>query len=71
MLSPDLFNEFMLLAKDENPHLAHRSNQELLSLVGAERKGTPTLSGMLVLSDYPQQVYPNLCVTAVAVTGTS
>ena len=70
MLSPDLVNEFVLLAKDERPHLAHRSNQELLSLVGAERKGIPTLSGMLVLSDYPQQVYPNLCVTAVAVAGT-
>lgn len=71
MLSLDLVNEFVLLAKDERPHLARRSNQELLSLVGAERKGAPTLSGMLTLSDYPQQVYPNLCITAVVVAGTS
>ena len=26
---------------------------------------------MLTLSDYPQQVYPNLCITAVVVAGTS
>lgn len=71
MLSTDLVNEFSLLAKEERPHLAHRSTQEVLSLTGAMRKGSPTLSGMFTLSDYPQQVYPNLCITAVVVAGTS
>lgn len=32
MLSPDLVYEFVFLAKGERSHLAHRSNQELLSL---------------------------------------
>ena len=71
MLSDDLVEKFVFAAKDERPHLSHRSREEVLALTGAERKGAPTLSGMLTLSDYPQQVYPNLCVTAVVVAGTT
>lgn len=70
MLSDDLVSRFVLDAKTERPHLAHRSAREVLSLTGAVREGAPTLSGILALSDYPQQVYPNLCITAIAIDGT-
>lgn len=30
----------------------------------------PTLAGMMTLGDYPQRIYPNLCITAIAVNGT-
>ena len=70
MLSDDFVAKFVLDAKAERPHLSHRSADEVLSLSGAVRNGAPTLAGMLALSDYPQQAYPNLCVTAVAVVGT-
>lgn len=70
MLSDDFVSKFVLDAKAERPHLSHRSTDEVLSLTGAVRNGVPTLAGMLTLSDYPQQAYPNLCITAVVVAGT-
>ena len=70
MLSSDFVSKYVLDAKAERPHLSHRSTDEVLALTGAVRRGSPTLAGMLTLSDYPQQAYPNLCVTAVVVAGT-
>jgi len=71
MLDSDLVSSFAAKAAEERPHMAHRSDEEVLSLVGAERNGVPTLAGMMTLSAYPQQAYPNLCVTAIAVAGNS
>lgn len=71
MLEADKVDSFVLRAKDDRPHMARRSVSEVLELTGATRGGTPTLAGLMALSDYPQQALPNLCVTAVAVAGTS
>ena len=62
---------FVAAAQEERPLLARRSRNEILNLAGATHNGIPTLSGMMTLGDYPQRVYPNLCVTAVAVAGTA
>ena len=69
MLDPDRIDRFARAAKDDRPKLGYRSLAEVLSLTGAERNGKPTLAGLMCLGDYPQQVYPNLCFTAVAVAG--
>ena len=71
MLSADKVDRFVLKAKDNRPHMAHRPEDEVLGLTGATRGGRPTLAGLMTLSDYPQQALPNLCVTAVAVAGTT
>lgn len=71
MLDSNLVSFFVSKAAEERPHMAHRSVEEVLSLVGAERNGVPTLAGMMTLSAYPQQAYPNLCITAIAVAGNS
>lgn len=47
-----------------------RSDDEILSLTGAMQNNKPTLAGMMTLGDYPQRIYPNLCITAIAVNGT-
>jgi ATP-dependent DNA helicase RecG len=70
-LDPDRVSTFLARAKADRPHFSHRSANEVLGLSGVERSGKPTLAGLVTLSDYPQQVYPNLCVTAIAVAGTS
>ena len=50
--------------------LPRRSDDEILSLTGAMQNNKPTLAGMMTLGDYPQRIYPNLCITAIAVNGT-
>ena len=70
MLDPDMTEDLIHRAKGERPHLAKRPDSEVLRLLGAVRDEKPTLAGLMTLSDYPQQAYPNLCVTAIAVAGT-
>ena len=70
MMDEERVDAFVRDAKEGRPRLSHRDASEVLSLTGAERGGVPTLAGLMCLGDYPQQVYPNLCMTAVAVAGT-
>lgn len=61
---------FLASATTERPLLARRPDEEILTLTGVLKNGKPTLAGLLALGDYPQQIYPNLCITAIAVAGT-
>ncbi|MCI1674518.1 MAG: putative DNA binding domain-containing protein [Bifidobacterium tibiigranuli] len=70
MLDSAKVSRFIDAAARERPLLERRSRDEMLSLLGIMRDGKPTLAGMMTLGDYPQQVYPNLCITAIAVNGT-
>ena len=70
LLDEELVSSFILSAKENRPHMARRKRDEVLKLTGAEKTGKPTLSGMMTLCDYPQQIYPNLCITATAIAGT-
>lgn len=71
MLDQVKVNEFVARAKSDRPHMERRPTGKVLELLGAQRDGRPTVAGLLTLSDYPQQALPNLCVTAIAVPGTS
>lgn len=73
--STDMLDETALLrlvdeARRGRPLLSRRPVDEVMNLIGVTHDGKPTLAGLLSVGDYPQQVYPNLCVTAVAVAGT-
>ena len=70
MLDDARVSGLVLGAKEDRPYMARRQPEEVLTLMGAVRDGKPTLAGLMALSDYPQQAYPNLCVTAIAVAGT-
>ena len=70
MLDPVRVSQYVRRAQEDRPNLARRDADEVLALTGAQRDGHPTLAGLLTLSDYPQQIYPNLCITAIAVAGT-
>lgn len=71
MLDKNKVSQFVIDAAKERPLLSRRSTNEILSLSGVIRNEIPTLAGMLTLGDYPQQLYPNLCITAIAVSGTT
>ena len=71
MLDDKKVTQFIINAAKERPLLSRRSDDEILSLTGATQGDKPTLAGMMTLGDYPQRVYPNLCITAIAVNGTA
>ncbi|WP_190973775.1 ATP-binding protein [Bifidobacterium reuteri] len=70
MLDKTKVAQFIIDAAKERPLLARRSDDEILTLTGVMQHGKPTLAGMLTLGDYPQRIYPNSCITAIAVNGT-
>ena len=47
------------------------SERELLELMGVTKDKQPTLAGLLCFSVYPQAPYPQLCITAVSVPGST
>ena len=65
---PDVEN-FIKLAKIQKPNLAVNDDSKILELLGVSEKGQATLTGWLLFNDYPQSLFPQLCVTAVVVPG--
>ena len=64
-------NEFLKAVKRDRKRLAmHVSDEDILELMGVTINGQPTLAGELCFSKYPQGVFPQLCITAVALPGT-
>lgn len=62
---------FLQAVKKDRKQLAmHVSDEEILELMGITINGQPTLAGELCFSKYPQGVFPQLCITAVALPGT-
>ena len=62
--------DFLQAVKKDRKHLAlHVSDEDILELMGVTINGTPTLAGELCFSKYPQGVFPQLCITAVALPG--
>ena len=56
--------------KRELKNLSALSDAEIMELMGATKKGVPTLAGLMVFSLYPQAWFPQLCITAVSLPGT-
>ena len=55
--------------KDRKRLALHVSDEDILELMGVTINGAPTLAGELYFSKYPQGVFPQLCITAVALPG--
>lgn len=69
MLDVDSTARYVLDARRDRPRLEGRSDDDVLRLTGVLRDDAPTLAGMMTLGDYPQRLYRNCCITAVAVAG--
>lgn len=59
------FNELRV----NRPNTQSLSDDELLELTGITKDETPTLTGILCFSRFPQATFPQLCITAVLVPG--
>ena len=68
-LRQDEVNEYITAVKKEKEHTSRLSNEKISNLMGIIKDDKPTLAGVLCFHEYPQAVFPQLCVTAVVVPG--
>ena len=65
-------NSYLEEVRNERRNLSENvSENEILDLMGVTKNGKPTLAGLLVFSLYPQALFPQFCITAVSIPGTS
>lgn len=69
-IQTNAFKLYFDLLKSKKPNLAELSNEEICRLQGFTDEGKPTLTGIMLFSNYPQAFFPQLCITAVSVPGT-
>ena len=68
-LRQDAVKGYVTAIKQEKEHASRLSDEKLLNLMGIIKDGKPTLAGVLCFHEYPQAVFPQLCITAVVVPG--
>lgn len=67
----DRIKAYLEAVKRERANLGKNvSDEEIFELMGITNHGKPTLSGLLTFSNYPQSIFPQLCITAISVPGT-
>lgn len=65
-------SDYLNAVKTERKNLAENvADDEIMELMGVTSDGSPTLAGLLTFSKYPQTYFPQLCITAVALPGTT
>jgi ATP-dependent DNA helicase RecG len=69
-LSKVLLDDYITAVKQNKPNTEKLSDDEILRLMGIIKDDSPTLAGLMCLSNYPQAAFPQLCVTAVVIPGT-
>lgn len=63
---------YLMAVKQERRNLSENvSDQEILELMGVQTDNVPTLAGLMTFSKYPQAYFPQLCITAVVLPGTT
>lgn len=71
LLDERQLQNYLSLVKSERKNLTDNvSDNGILELMGITVDGTPTLSGIMTFSKYPQGYFPQLCITAVSIPGT-
>ncbi len=63
--------QYLEAVKLERKNLSALPDAEIMELMGITQKGEFTLAAVLVFGLYPQTWFPQLCITAVALPGTS
>ncbi|MGD9569100.1 MAG: ATP-binding protein [Sedimentibacter sp.] len=68
-LLKDNVTEYLIKLRREKPNLINIDDERLLETQGIIQNGYPTLSGLMLLGEYPQEFFPQLSVTAIVVQG--
>lgn len=68
-LSKDLLAEYLIKLRRNKQNLVNLEDKRILETQGICQEGSPTLAGLMLLSGYPQEFFPQLSVTAMVVQG--
>lgn len=69
-LDTNNFLEYKLKLGKVKPNLSGFDDTKIKSLQGFMIDNKPTITGLLLFSNYPQAFFPQLCITAIALPGT-
>lgn len=68
-LSKDNVMEYLIKLRRQKQNLVNLKDERLLETQGICQDGLPTLAGLMLFSEYPQEFFPQLGVTAMVVQG--
>ena len=68
-LSKDAVTEYLLRLRRQKQNLVNLEEAKILETQGICQKGVPTLAGLMLLGEYPQEFFPQLSITAMVVQG--
>ena len=68
-LSKDNLIEYLIKLRRQKQNLMNLEDLRILETQGMLKDGLPTLGGLMLLSEYPQEFFPQLSVTAMVVQG--
>ncbi|MBR0575056.1 putative DNA binding domain-containing protein [Proteiniclasticum sp. BAD-10] len=68
-LKKDNITEYLLKVRRLKPNLIHMEDDRILETQGIIKNGQPTLTGLFLFGEYPQEFFPQLSITAVVVQG--
>jgi len=61
--------EYLISLRQQKPNLANLDDNRVLETQGLVQNGQPTLAGILLLGEYPQEFFPQLSLTALVIPG--
>ena len=68
-LKKDNVMEYLIKLRRQKQNLANLEDERILETQGISQNGLPTLAGIMLLGEYPQEFFPQLSVTAMVVQG--
>ena len=68
-LKKDNVTEYLIKLRRQKQNLANLEDERILETQGIIQNGLPTLAGLMLLGEYPQEFFPQLSVTGMVVQG--
>ena len=68
-LNKDNVTEYLIKLRRQKQNLINLDDKRILETQGISQDGFPTLAGIMLLGEYPQEFFPQLSVTAMVVQG--
>ncbi|MDW7676601.1 MAG: ATP-binding protein [Bacillota bacterium] len=68
-LNKDSMTEYLIKLRRQKVNLVNLDDIRILETQGISQEGFPTLAGLMLLGEYPQEFFPQLSVTAMVVQG--
>lgn len=68
-LKKDNITEYLLKLRRQKTNLVNLDDKRILETQGIRQDGLPTVAGLMLLGEYPQEFFPQLSVTAMVIQG--